>query len=408
MSRQITDLSAAGANLFHAVVELQRLRASSERKFQRWFFETRTEQERAQERHGQMEAALRRERQMHADAAKNAAKWEKDKLLADKMVAEMRRELLISKEEARRAWEELGRREQEERERTASLRDGHPTLVGGVEVVPMMRGGVSRNTSVNRPQTREGAYAGSSGQEASETVEDDRYATYRQTQRTAGGADPFTETAHQREAEAQALYNQGSARTGESSRSAMQFASTAAASSSIPAPSSGYTDFSASSSQPATTRTAAPFYQHEGTSLQPQEQQTLSEAGTGSYVPSEPGTYSDIEYEIDAHGEIRRDSQGKAIPYRVPEGAHTEPSIESDDGYDHDSHGAGQYHHHGAAGASAAQGQGLMYNLMTPDYSGEAYGRWETHHHPTRLSDVQEEDERSRTSPSRASNNSRR
>ena len=36
MARQITDLSAAGANLFHAVVELQRLRASSERKFQRW------------------------------------------------------------------------------------------------------------------------------------------------------------------------------------------------------------------------------------------------------------------------------------------------------------------------------------------------------------------------------------
>jgi hypothetical protein len=29
------------------------------------------------------------------------------------------------------------------------------------------------------------------------------------------------------------------------------------------------------------------------------------------------------------------------------------------------------------------------------------------HHHPTRLSDVLEEDERSRTSPSRASQNSR-
>lgn len=33
MARQTTDLSAAGANLFHAVVELQRLRASSEREF---------------------------------------------------------------------------------------------------------------------------------------------------------------------------------------------------------------------------------------------------------------------------------------------------------------------------------------------------------------------------------------
>jgi len=49
MARQINDLSAAGANLFHAVVELQRLRQSSERKFQRWFFDTRDEQERARE-----------------------------------------------------------------------------------------------------------------------------------------------------------------------------------------------------------------------------------------------------------------------------------------------------------------------------------------------------------------------
>jgi hypothetical protein len=47
MSRQITDLAAAGANLFQALIELQRLRASSERKFQRWFFETRADQERA-------------------------------------------------------------------------------------------------------------------------------------------------------------------------------------------------------------------------------------------------------------------------------------------------------------------------------------------------------------------------
>ena len=49
LSRQVGDLSAAGSNLFHAVIELQRLRASSERKFQRWFFETRTELERHQE-----------------------------------------------------------------------------------------------------------------------------------------------------------------------------------------------------------------------------------------------------------------------------------------------------------------------------------------------------------------------
>ncbi|KIX01098.1 uncharacterized protein Z518_10164 [Rhinocladiella mackenziei CBS 650.93] len=65
MARQITDLSAAGANLFHAVVELQRLRASSERKFQRWFFETRREQELAQERMSELERLLDNERKAH-------------------------------------------------------------------------------------------------------------------------------------------------------------------------------------------------------------------------------------------------------------------------------------------------------------------------------------------------------
>ena len=47
--------------MFHAVVELQRLRASSERKFQRWFFETRAEQERAQEIQAMTEASLEQE-----------------------------------------------------------------------------------------------------------------------------------------------------------------------------------------------------------------------------------------------------------------------------------------------------------------------------------------------------------
>lgn len=68
MSRQITDLSAAGANLFHAVTELQRLRASSERKFQRWFYEHRQEQEHALEREAQLEELLNAERQARAEA----------------------------------------------------------------------------------------------------------------------------------------------------------------------------------------------------------------------------------------------------------------------------------------------------------------------------------------------------
>ncbi|KAL1887862.1 hypothetical protein Cpir12675_006387 [Ceratocystis pirilliformis] len=142
-SRQVTDLSAAGANLFHAVVELQRLRASSERKFQRWFFETRGELERIQEEKAQLEAALRDEQNARREKATQAQNTETVNIL-QRQLAEMKKELTISKEEARRAWEELGRREQEERERTFSLQNGQPTIVGGVQVVPMSAGNSRR------------------------------------------------------------------------------------------------------------------------------------------------------------------------------------------------------------------------------------------------------------------------
>ncbi|RPB26544.1 hypothetical protein L211DRAFT_856243 [Terfezia boudieri ATCC MYA-4762] len=159
MSRQITDLSAAGANLFHAVVELQRLRASSERKFQRWFFETRADQERSREMSSELEATLRVERQKRADAMAVVARLEKEKSTAEKLVEEYRRELQISREECRRSWEELGRREQEERERRNSLREGNPTLVGDYQVLPMPMPGVpSRPSGSGRPQTSAGGH----------------------------------------------------------------------------------------------------------------------------------------------------------------------------------------------------------------------------------------------------------
>ncbi|KAI1120011.1 hypothetical protein F5Y10DRAFT_273493 [Nemania abortiva] len=151
LSRQVTDLSSAGANLFHAVVELQRLRASSERKFQRWFFETRGELERNQEMTAMLEAALEEERRSRADAIRKAVEQEQGSSKLHKQLAEMRKELTISKEEARRAWEELGRREQEERDRTNSLQLGHPTIVGGVQVVPMTQG-VSRGNTQREPR----------------------------------------------------------------------------------------------------------------------------------------------------------------------------------------------------------------------------------------------------------------
>lgn len=147
LSRQVTDLSAAGANLFHAVVELQRLRASSERKFQRWFFETRAELERHEETKAALERALAEERMSKAAAIKEAVDNEQNSSRTQKRINEMQKELQISKEEARRAWEELGRREQEERERTISLQQGLPTIVGGVQVVPMTQGVPSRGTT---------------------------------------------------------------------------------------------------------------------------------------------------------------------------------------------------------------------------------------------------------------------
>ncbi|OTB04665.1 hypothetical protein M426DRAFT_58090, partial [Hypoxylon sp. CI-4A] len=146
LSRQVTDLSSAGANLFHAVVELQRLRASSERKFQRWFFETRAEIERSQEVTAMLEAALEEERRTRADAIREAVEHEQGTSKMQKQINELRKELTISKEEARRAWEELGRREQEERDRTMSLQLGQPTIVGGVQVVPMTQGLGRTNT----------------------------------------------------------------------------------------------------------------------------------------------------------------------------------------------------------------------------------------------------------------------
>ncbi|XP_044721461.1 uncharacterized protein HRG_04376 [Hirsutella rhossiliensis] len=170
LARQVTDLSAAGANLFHAVVELQRLRASSERKFQRWFFETRAELERAREVNAMMEGALQKERRDRAEAVRDAIDQERGSSKVQKQLAEMRKELSISKEEARRAWEELGRREQEERDRTYSLQTGQPTIVGGVQVVPMTHSGsVSRHGTARDPAGHQQEYGPGHGYQAGQT-----------------------------------------------------------------------------------------------------------------------------------------------------------------------------------------------------------------------------------------------
>nr|POE48360.1 hypothetical protein CFP56_74971 [Quercus suber] len=203
LNRQITDLSAAGANLFHAVVELQRLRASSERKFQRWFFETRADTERSQENLAKLESQLRLERNQREESAQKRAAAEEAAQVASYQVAEMKRELMISKDEARRAWEELGKRNQESLETAQSLKDGRITIVAGVQVVPYF-GGPSRSGSANqRPATRDGqqyyasAAPASAAAAAGMQTPGDESAYYREVSPT--DTDPFTETARHRQ-----------------------------------------------------------------------------------------------------------------------------------------------------------------------------------------------------------------
>lgn len=367
LARQVTDLSAAGANLFHAVVELQRLRASSERKFQRWFFETRQEQERSREMAAAVEQQLLAEREERTKALEELAKRAESSSADHKVVemqkqlAEMRRELQISKEEARRAWEELGRREQDERERTMSLREGLPTTVGGVQVVPMMQGVPSRQASTaQRPHTREGPYAGGPTGLGGQEVVDDPEQAYQSSRSRVAASDPFTDV------------SRGPAST---STPATQY----------------------SSAPPVQSATTGFHQQNLGANLPP-----------GSDIGSQ-GNYSEGEYEIDPSGQFRRDSRGRKIPY-----GQGPVSDDGSDDYDASVERARELAHlqqygHAPPTATATSSAAYEQPGQVVDYSGQGYGSgpgWEAiprHHHPTRLSDVLEEDERSRTSASQIS-----
>lgn len=368
LARQITDLSAAGANLFHAVVELQRLRASSERKFQRWFFDTRAEQERAQEVQANLERQLKSERQQRAEALASVQKVESEKAKSDELVKEMRRELQISKEEARRAWEELGRREQEERDRTTSLRNGEPTLVGGVQVVPMIQGVPSRPGATNRPPTREGPYPG--GPEGSTMGGQARQGEGQYyEERPSSTDDPFVESGRPNTSQGQA-------------------------------PSSG----AYSQGQPA-----GRFYQHEGSALH--AGRPTSPPDDQSYHPSTVGTGSDLgeeEYPAESGASYRRDPEGRRAYPR----AMSEESEEYEEEPEEEQAYSGHYTTGAGYGSLPTTTTGAPGYTQGVDYSGSGWGGgWDSvtprHRHPTRLSDVIEEDERSRTSPSRASQASR-
>lgn len=317
LARQVTDLSAAGANLFHAVVELQRLRASSERKFQRWFFETRSDLERAQEVKALLEAALEKERRDRADAIREAVDQERGISKTQKQLAEMRKELAISKEEARRAWEELGRREQDERQRTLSLQAGAPTIVGGVQVVPMTQGHARHHS------TRD-------------------------------------QSAHQPEYE--------------------------------PGPSAAQSPTPPGQRSPPTPDTRG-YYQQ----------------GEPSRRPDVPPEAAEDDYLRDPAGNYILDVHGRRIPRETPMSAYSGSDPEADEYETPATTNPPSGGHEPPTTSAGSTGQWTGAYSGGQDYTGEGYGApgWETvprHHHPTRLSDViEEDDERSRTSASQIS-----
>ncbi|KAH6620130.1 hypothetical protein C7974DRAFT_435612 [Boeremia exigua] len=411
MSRQITDLSAAGANLFHAVVELQRLRASSERKFQRWFYEHRQDQEKAQEREASFESTLQAERDARIAAEANMERMATEKKNAERAVSEMKRELQISKEEARRAWEELGRREQEERDRTSSLREGQPTLVGGVQVLPMAQGMGGPGMSVG-----EDAYAGAQNSGI------EQHYSYEEAQ-SPTDTDPFTERRHgHREQDIANLAQGAYIPSGAASTSQPVSSSHATAHPIAPGPSVQYPMPSSQGQQaavqPASSHPEA-FYQQPESYLH--EGRASVAEDTQSYVTSNPDDISDgdEDYAFDSRGNYILDDAGHRIPSRALQSPMSDEYDVTEDRrrelehlqrYGPAAHPPSQYATTGPEQGSP-HGQGYATDSPVPDYSGDGYGdEWigMRHHHPTRLSDVPEEDERSRASPtSRASATSR-
>ncbi|KAI9662160.1 MAG: hypothetical protein M1831_002856 [Alyxoria varia] len=405
MSRQITDLSAAGANLFHAVVELQRLRASSERKFQRWFFETRDQQEQSSEAIAKLQRQLEQERQER----RQDARMGQQAANSDRLLNEYRRELQISKDEARRAWEELGRRQRERQEQILALKEGYPIDIGGVQVVPHTM--PSRGGSLQRPEGQQIPYAsqttprgytapGVAGQEYPPDPNDT----------SPTNTDPFS--------------GQPAVRPGLGSMP-MQFEGQ-------PAPMPPQQAQPESGVVGTYDSPSARFYSHGNTFLHgpgfdgstaPAQAPARGGASFSSDSDEEPA------YELDDNGRVRYDPTGNPIPYRSGVGISTSsqpPTTQAGTGSvaergelrpidpaTQQSTSTQQY----AQGEPTSAGQQATQELHDPapvDYEGTGWGEAEEeeddpssqpHHHPTRLSDIREEGEEgaSRTSASRAS-----
>ena len=430
LNRQITDLSSAGANLFHAVVELQRLRASSERKFSRWFFETRADNERNREVQGQLENALKNERNAREEGSKQRADAFIQAENARREVAEMRRELMISKDEARRAWEELGRRNQESLETAQSLKDGRITLVGGVQVVPYF-GGPSRTGSTSqRPGTREGmqqygstGMASAAGAAGLQSPGDEQM--YYQQEASPTNTDPFTETAPVLQREGKTSLAAGTYQPAEYDTRGTPTRSydvrgtpTTTSTQQTAIPLSGQRPAPASqgalgptSRTPVTAAEAQRFYQQQETFLH--SPQSSSQAIAASRPPAtreevlSQGSY--IESVSEGGAEYQYDEQGQPIRNIHSNG---EDDYDTEADIRREQELAAQYGGGGgmmpeapSVPSTSAQAMATYSPSATsgaqpsrPDYEGAGYSQnWDTlqtrHHHPTRLSDVLEEEE---------------
>ena len=125
----------------------------------------------------------------------------------------------------------------------------------------------------------------------------------------------------------------------------------------------------------------------------------------------------DTEYAIDAAGNIRHDSHGRPIVFRGGRVLSPSAAAADDEELDEDAlrrerelsarYGGGSALLPEAPSIPATSAQAMQTYTPTtgagptggggPDYEGQGYGNWEAlqtrHHHPTRLSDVLEEDE---------------
>jgi hypothetical protein len=137
----------------------------------------------------------------------------------------------------------------------------------------------------------------------------------------------------------------------------------------------------------------------------------FQQPGGPGHEPAEYGAgsdtgYSEGEYMIDARGNFLRDEHGNKIPFSSPSASPSRARRSDTGAEDYEtptpSSQAPTPTNYPPSSSHWAGYTG------PPEYAGQGYAApgWETlprHHHPTRLSDVLEEDERSRTSVSQVS-----